>query len=96
MRVYLAGPISGHADYREKFAAAAERLRAKDHSVYNPAAANLEGMPLARIMSHVLVQLCEAEAIALQPGWSMSPGACIERDLAKYLGLKIIPLEGLE
>lgn len=41
---------------------------------------------------HVLPQLCECEAVALIPGWSMSPGAQIEYQLAKYIGLKIIEL----
>jgi hypothetical protein len=61
--------------------------------VYNPAAANLEGMRLGKIMAHVLCWLCEeAEAVAFLPGWWRSGGARIEWMLAKYLKLRIIYL----
>jgi hypothetical protein len=93
MKVYLAGKISGRPNYFEVFAAAANDLRKQGHSVYNPAAANLEGTPLNRIMAHLLPQLClEAEAIALLPGWWRSGGARIEYLLARYIGLKVIRL----
>jgi hypothetical protein len=93
MKVYLAGAIKGTTDYPERFASGANLLRMRGYSVYNPAAANLEGLPLKRIMSHLLPQLCECEAIALLPGWRTSGGAKIEYDLAVYLGLQIIELE---
>jgi hypothetical protein len=93
MKFYVAGRMRGVEDLnRPAFARASEALRNSGHAVYNPAAANLEGMPLPRIMSHVLAQLCESEAIALLPGWWRSGGARIEWMLAKYLGLKVVRL----
>lgn len=92
MKVYLAGPIDGTKDYHERFAAGAEILRNDGHSVYNPAASNQEGRPLSKIMAYLLPQLCECEAIALLPGWSLSGGAQIELNLAEYLGLEVIEL----
>lgn len=93
MKIYLAGKISGSTDYHATFAKHAEQLRAEGHEVFNPAAANLEGMPIGKIMAYVLRWLCEeAEAIALIRGWRESGGALIEYMLAKYLKLKILYL----
>lgn len=91
--IYIAGQIRGTDDYHERFAAAAEKLRAQGFSVFNPAAANQEGRALKNIMAHLLPVLCECEAIALLPGWSASGGACVEAGLAEYLGLQIIELQ---
>ncbi len=91
-RIYLAGKINGSPNYKPTFAKAADKLRIQGFSVFNPAAANLEGDPLPRIMSYVLGQLCECEAIAMQPGWWRSGGARIEWLLARYLGLTIVYL----
>lgn len=37
--------------------------------------------------------LDEAEAIALLPGWSASPGACTEKALAEALGLEVMYID---
>lgn len=92
MLVYIAGRISGVKNYAIPFAAASDKLRSEGWSVFNPAAANQEGRKLNLIMSHLLPQLCEADAIAMLPGWWRSGGARIEWLLARYLGLRIIYL----
>ena len=79
--------------YPAHLAMYATYLRNQGHEVYNPASANLEGMPLKKILAHVLWWLChEAEAIAFLPGWRRSGGARIEFLIAKYLGYTIIKL----
>jgi hypothetical protein len=90
--IYLAGRIRNNPGYQEKFAEAADKLRADGLCVFNPAAANQEGRPLHKIMSYVLGQLCECDTVALLPGWWRSGGARIEWMLAKYLKMKIIYL----
>lgn len=91
--IYVAGRMRGLPALNfHAFAAAADKLRSEGWSVYNPAAANLEGMPLAKIMACVLSQLCECDAIAVLPGWWKSGGARIEWMLARYLKLRIIYL----
>lgn len=92
-RCYIAGRIRHMPDYnRAAFAKAADAMRRQGWQVYNPAAANLEHLPLAQIMAHVLTQLCECQAIALLPGWWRSGGARVEWLLAGYLKLKRIYL----
>lgn len=91
--IYIAGKMRGLPQLNAPaFARAADKLRQQGFRVFNPAAANLEGDPLPKIMSYVLSQLCESDAIALLPGWWRSGGARIEWLLARYLGIKIIYL----
>lgn len=93
MMVYVGGKMRGVPDLNKPaFAKAADKLRVQGWTVFNPAAANLEGQPLAKIMAYVLARLCECDAVALLPGWWRSGGARIEWMLAKYLKLKIIYL----
>ena len=91
-RVYLAGRIRGREGYHRIFAEAADKLRLQGFSVFNPAAANLEGYSIRFIMAYLLPQLCESDAIAMLPGWWRSGGARIEWMLARYLGLRVIYL----
>lgn len=93
MQIYIGGRMKNMEDLnRPAFAEAADFFRAEGFSVFNPAAANLEGQPLAKIMAYVLARLCECDAIALLPGWWRSGGARIEWLLAKYLSLRVIYL----
>ena len=93
MKCYLAGRIHGEPQYHEKFAEAAQWLRLQGFIVFNPAAANQEGRSLKSIMAYLLPRVCEAEVIAMIPGWRNSGGARIEWLLAKYLGISVIYLK---
>ena len=82
MKVYIAGKITGQADYREKFAKAERALTAAGHIVLNPAVLP-EGMGKADYMRICLAMLDSADAIGLLHGWGRSPGARIEYELAR-------------
>ena len=88
MRIYLAGPMRGYDDMnRPAFAAAAEKLRAAGHLVFNPAeheAGNLRANLAADTSWICLV----AEAVVLLRGWRGSAGATAEHALATALGLE--------
>lgn len=92
MLIYLAGPISSDLDgYREKFAAAAERLRAEGHEVVNPAE-NPEQPSWAAYMRQALAQLVTCQAAAFLPRWEQSRGARREHSIACDLEMPIIYL----
>lgn len=84
--------MAGHPTLnREAFHKAADELRAKGFSVFNPAAANQEGRPIDKIMAYELPIICNwADAIAVLPNTKKRGGAKIEIELAKYLGREII------
>ena len=94
MKVYLAGPMSGHKDYNyPAFHKAAKRLRAAGHFVLNPAELNPPVKDYRQCLAVDLAWICaHAEAIALMPGWENSRGARVEFDLAIALGIKFIYL----
>jgi hypothetical protein len=93
LQIYIAGPMAGRKNLNfEAFAKASQKLRLEGWQVFNPAAANLEGMPLHQIMAYVLMRVCESDAIAMLPGWYLSGGARIEWLLAKYLKIKVVYL----
>lgn len=91
--VYIAGPITGVPDYKEKFAAAEKRWSETGlFAVLNPATLPA-GMKPAQYMSICLPMLLSADLVLFLSGWENSGGAKIERALAEYTG-KLILNEG--
>ena len=91
MKIYLAGPITGDAGYRLKFAAAENAIRQRDPSavVINPAKLP-EGMDRADYMAICLQMVLRADIVVLLPGWRRSVGAGIEKQLADYLRIRTV------
>lgn len=96
MRVYISGPITGHADYKEKFDLAEVKLRLTGHEVINPAHLN-HVMPSdathEEYMKICLELLEMADVICLLEGWEKSHGASIEYGYARAMGKAILKEE---
>ncbi len=90
MKLYLAGPITGVPDYRERFARAADELRAMGHEVVNPAAEpEVDGWTWADYMRRALRMMLGCDGIALMEGWLGSKGARLEAYLATVLDYRL-------
>ena len=96
--VYLAGPMTGIAEYNfPAFNAAAAALRAEGLSVVNPADHGVqEGVEWADYLRYDLTNIAHCESIALLPGWSHSKGARLEVHVARALGMPVRFLPGAE
>lgn len=93
--LYLAGPMSGIADFNHPaFHAAAAKLRAQGCQVVNPAELNPDtSKTWDQCMRRDLQALADCNSLALLPGWELSKGARLEYDVAQALGMTIIFLE---
>ena len=89
-KIYISGPMAGNVDLNKPaFDAAAEKLRAMGHVVFNPAAGS-PNRSYREALEYDLVWMCrEAQAIAMLPGWRCSSGAKVEHALAAALRLDI-------
>jgi hypothetical protein len=91
MRLYLAGPISGHPDGNAAaFAEAEQYLRDAGYDVVNPRRDVPLGTAHTAAMYADLRQLLErCTGVALLTGWEESPGACLEVLVAGAVGYPI-------
>lgn len=83
---FLTGPITGVADYRERFAAAVSRVQAHRPGacVWNPAT-----LPAGKSYAWYMKRCCDAlfvsRAVVCLDGFEASPGALAELQLAVAL-----------
>src|SRR4051812_15473028 len=97
MKLYVAGPMTGCADFNyPAFRAAGELLKIEGYEVLNPVD-NDPGQTFDQTwqwyMKAAIRQVIEAEGIALLPGWEDSRGARLECSIAEALGLEVATLE---
>ena len=92
MRIYIAGPMSGHEDYnRPAFAAKAQELEEAGHTVFNPGAIACDESNYRSLLAMDLQWIAlHAEAICMLPGWEGSKGARAEHALAFAIGIPIL------
>ena len=83
---FLSGPITGVADFRERFASAVSRVQAHRPGarVWNPAALPA-GKSYAWYMKKCVAALFVSRAVVCLDGYEASPGAMAEMHLARAL-----------
>ncbi len=92
MRIYTAGPMSGHPDLNyPAFAEEAARLRAGGFDVVSPAELNagMEHEGWHACMKRDIVALLGCDAIALLSGREKSKGATLELKIARGMGMRV-------
>jgi hypothetical protein len=96
MKIYIAGPMTGHPDMNyPAFHAAAAELRALGHVVINPAE-NPEpagATPRQKWLGYMrisIAQMTTVDAVCMLPGWEKSSGALKEHTIAGWLMIPIL------
>jgi len=89
--VFLSGPMTGVAGFNFKaFNDAAFTLRELGYSVFNPAEINGSRPYLPRewYFRQDVMMLTQCREICTLTGWQHSPGASLERQIAKECGIQ--------
>jgi len=84
---YISGKVTGDPDYRAKFEAAAEKLRAEGFDVCNPVEGEEEGHSWLYYMRKDIKKLMDCDAVYFLHDWADSKGAVLEFRIAQALGL---------
>ena len=97
-RTYIAGPMTGHADFNyPAFNAAAALLRSLGIAAINPADhGRVPGATWGDYLRSDIAQLATCESIYFLPGWSQSRGALLEHHIATSLGMRLLFADGAE
>lgn len=91
MKVYIAGPITGH-DLDERVAYFRDRVKAlvsQGLEAANPLELHPLGVTWVEALTADIAGLLECDAIELNPGWEKSTGARLELLIAHLLGKEV-------
>lgn len=90
-KIYISGPITGHPDYLESFAAAEKLLREvfPKARIMNPAT-ECPVMEYKDCMDYTLNMLMKADAIYMMKGWPESRGCKLENLYAITVGIDVL------
>jgi len=91
MKVYIAGKITGHENYKSDFKKAELDLKLKGHKVLNPAdtVARIDGLKHEEYLHICLAMIDIADEVAFLPNWKESKGAKMEHLYARLKGKEI-------
>lgn len=98
--IYIAGPITGVANFAKLFNDAADKLRQLGYQVLNPVELP-SGWPEPAYMDVCLAYVRNCDAVLMLSGWEDSHGATCERALAikcckkVFYGVGQVPRVGL-
>jgi len=89
LKIYIAGKISGDANYYQKFKAEEEYLKSCGHIVLNPAELP-PGMSAADYMRICFSMIDSADAVYFLSDFRDSPGAKLELVYCRYIKKQVI------
>lgn len=94
--VFLSGPITGIDDYKDKFADAAEVIKALGaNTVFNPAAEIPDSTEREEAMRICTSKIITSDCVITLPGWQDSEGACFEYVASEICGIPHYELKEL-
>lgn len=89
-RVYLSGPITNVKNYKGLFMFAEELVGWEAEQVYNPASQIPSSSSWKQAMHRCLSEITNYDTVVMLPGWNVSRGARLERDVALACGIRVV------
>lgn len=91
-RVYLSGPITNVKNYKGLFMFAEELIGWEAEQIYNPASQIPSSSSWEQAMHRCLSEITNYDTVVMLPGWNVSRGARLERDVALACGMRVLEL----